>query len=133
MTIILFESICLFSSISASPYSPNHIFHQVIAYLWGLYLPQGSIRGLIAFLLIGGFLIFVFFGHEMFIIIWMDESNKQVVKFHTDLYEKILSIFGTLTASITGFYFGGRYSQNLSDQDAEKGSSVKSGSDSGEG
>ena len=65
--------------------------------LKGLALPQGSIRGLIAFLIVGGFVIFVFFGKEA-----VDKD---------DLYTTVLASFGTLTGAVTGFYFGGRGSE----------------------
>jgi len=52
---------------------------------------------LIAFLIVGGFVIFVFFGKEA-----VDKD---------DLYTTVLASFGTLTGAVTGFYFGGRGSE----------------------
>lgn len=66
--------------------------------LKGLALPEGSIRGLIAFLVVGAFVIFVFFGRRSF-----GESE--------DLYTTVLTAFATLTGTVAGFYFGGRGSQ----------------------
>ena len=66
--------------------------------LRGLALPEGSIRGLIAFLVVGAFVIFVFFGTRSF------PEDK-------DLYTTVLTAFATLTGAVTGFYFGGRGSQ----------------------
>jgi hypothetical protein len=69
--------------------------------LKGLALPEGSIRGLIAFLVVGAFVIFVFFGRRA-----VDDD---------DLFTTVLTAFGTLTGSVTGFYFGGRASQAASE------------------
>jgi hypothetical protein len=52
---------------------------------------------LIAFLVVGAFVIFVFFGRRA-----VDDD---------DLFTTVLTAFGTLTGSVTGFYFGGRASQ----------------------
>ena len=83
--------------------------------LRGLALPNGSIRGLIAFLVIGGFLIFIFVGANIFpteISITDEQGVTTVTKAYDEhLFTTILSAFSTLTGAIAGFYFGGRESQ----------------------
>ena len=64
--------------------------------LKGLALPEGSVRGLLAFLVVGSFIIFIFFGEAAV----TDENFKT-----------ILTAFGTLTGAVTGFYFGTRGAQ----------------------
>lgn len=59
--------------------------------LKGLALPQGSVRALLAFLVLGSFVIFVFFG-------------KNAV--NDDQFNTVLTAFATLTGAVTGFYFG---------------------------
>lgn len=85
--------------------------------LRGLALPNGSIRGLIAFLVIGGFLIFIFVGPKIFIteVTVTDASGVETVTTAYDehLFTTILSAFSTLTGAIAGFYFGGRESQPI--------------------
>ena len=94
-----------------------------------LALPEGSIRGLIAFLVVGGFLIFAFFG-KLALSITTEEivtANGQVImntdipakllmttKADTSLSTTVLTAFGTLTGAVTGFYFGGRSSPSQS-------------------
>lgn len=53
-------------------------------------LPKGSVRALLAVLIVGGFIVFLLLG-----------SNIVV-------FDKILSAFATLTGSVIGFYFGHR-------------------------
>ncbi len=61
--------------------------------LAGLALPKGSVRGLLAFLVLGSFVIFVFFGNNA--------VNEQQ-------FDTVLTAFATLTGAVTGFYFGTR-------------------------
>ena len=94
--------------------------------LKGLGLPEGSIRGLIAFLLVGGFLVFVFFGRPLLSTTVQEPLvvNEKVVmepagegepatpvmiqKPDSTLFTTVLTAFATLTGAVTGFYFGGR-------------------------
>ena len=76
----------------------------------GMALPRGSIRALIAIWVIGSFIIFVFFGREALRSVADDGSG--------DLFEKVLASFTTLVGAISGFYFGGRTGQTLSNPQA---------------
>lgn len=91
--------------------------------LKGLALPEGSIRGLIAFLVVGGFLIFAFFGKPALsttteeivtangqVIMSPDTPAKPLMTTKTDtsLFTTVRTAFGTLTGAVTGFYFGVR-------------------------
>ena len=62
----------------------------------GLNLPRGSIRAILALTIIGSFVIFLVFMPFL-------GGDAQ----HLD---KALVAFGTLTAAVSGFYFGGRAS-----------------------
>jgi ABC-type Fe3+ transport system permease subunit len=94
-----------------------------------LALPEGSIKGLIAFLVVGGFLIFAFFGKPAFSTTTEEivKANGQVImntdmpakplmttKTDTSLFTTFLTAFVTLTGAVTGFYFGGRSSPSQS-------------------
>ena len=83
--------------------------------LRGLALPNGSIRGLIAFLIIAGFLVFAFFGVHIFpteVIEVAKDGTKTITRSYDDaLFNTVLAAFGTLTGAVTGFYFGGRGAQ----------------------
>jgi hypothetical protein len=97
--------------------------------LKGLALPKGSIIGLIAFLVVGGFLIFAFFSKSALsttteeivtangqVIMRTDTLAKPLMTTKTDtsLFTTVLTAFGTLTGAVTGFYFGGRSSPSQS-------------------
>ena len=58
----------------------------------GLNLPAGSVRSMIALLVVGSFVNFLIFGGS-------------VLATH---FDKILAAFGTLSGSVIGFYFGNR-------------------------
>lgn len=62
--------------------------------LKGLNMPAGSIRGMLALLSIGSFLLFLVLGPQI-------PEMK-------DYFDKVLASFGTLTGAIIGFYFGNR-------------------------
>jgi hypothetical protein len=94
-----------------------------------LALPEGSIRGLIAFLVVGGFLIFAFFGKPALptateeivkangqVIMNTDMLAKPLMTTKTDisLFPTVLTAFFTLSGAVTGFYFGGRSSPSQS-------------------
>ncbi|MDH3601177.1 MAG: hypothetical protein OEU26_16275 [Candidatus Tectomicrobia bacterium] len=81
--------------------------------LKGLALPEGSIRGLLAFMVVGAFVIFVFFGGSVLVKEETKTGPDGTVVTRTinsELYTAILTAFGTLTGAVTGFYFGGRTS-----------------------
>ena len=63
---------------------------------------------MIAFLVVGAFVIFVFFG-------------KEATCKDDELYRTVLTAFGTLTGAVTGFYFGGRGSEARDKPKDEKG------------
>ena len=60
----------------------------------GLNLPEGSIRAILALLIVGSFINVLLFGTSM-----LGENFEQVV-----------TAFGTLAGAVTGFYFAGRKS-----------------------
>jgi len=62
--------------------------------LKGLNMPQGSIRGMLALLSVGSFLLFLVLGPQ--------------VPEMKEYFDKVLASFGTLTGAIIGFYFGNR-------------------------
>ncbi len=63
--------------------------------LRGLNLPRGSIRAILALAIVGSFVIFLAF------LPFLEVKNDELI-------DKVLVAFGTLTGSVTGFYFGGR-------------------------
>lgn len=73
--------------------------------LRGLGLPRGSVRSLLAFLVIGSFIIFVFFGKDQL-------STGPPEDPDTSLFETVLASMLTLVGSVTGFYFGARTGQS---------------------
>jgi len=84
--------------------------------LKGLALPEGSVRALIAFLLIGAFVIFVFLGKDAVVVEQTEEKQSEdgtpviVTTEDTGLFTTVLTAFGTLTGAVTGFYFADRRS-----------------------
>ena len=74
--------------------------------LRGLALPKGSVRSVLAFAVIGAFVVFIFFGEDVV----ADEN-----------YDAVLTSLGTLTGAVTGFYFGGRSSQQPPTQGTSSG------------
>ncbi len=64
--------------------------------LKGLLIPRGSVRAMLAFLIAGAFIIFVFMGENAL---------------NDEHFESVLTAFGTLTGAVTGFYFGTRGSE----------------------
>ncbi len=60
----------------------------------GLYLPEGSIRAMLALAIVGAFIIVVILGP---LIDGLKES-----------FDKVLAAFSALTGAVTGFYFGNR-------------------------
>ena len=97
--------------------------------LKGLALPEGSIRGLMAFFVVGGFLNFAFFGKPALststeeivtangrVIIRTDMPAIPFMTVKTDisLFTTVLTAFGTLIGAVTGFYYCGRSSPSQS-------------------
>ena len=60
----------------------------------GLYLPEGSIRAMLALAIVGAFIIVVVLG--------------PLVDGLKDSFDKMLAAFSALTGAVTGFYFGNR-------------------------
>ena len=58
-----------------------------------MYMPRGSVRAMIALLVVGSFINVLVLGH------------------HLQHFTEILAAFGTLSGSIIGFYFGTRGAQ----------------------
>ncbi len=99
------------------------------AALKGLALPAGSIRGLIAFVIIGAFVIFAFFGDDALLTVRTTEepgedgewiAKERVTEFDRDLYNTLLAAFGTLTGAVTGFYFGSRGAQKEAEKEKDE-------------
>ena len=61
-------------------------------------LPRGSVRGVLALSIVGSFVVFL-----VFVPFLSSSANAAIV-------DKVLVAFGTLSGSVTGFYFGGRAS-----------------------
>ena len=61
-----------------------------------MFMPRGSVRAMIALLVVGSFVNVLVLGH------------------HLQHFTEILAAFGTLSGSIIGFYFGTRGAQMLS-------------------
>lgn len=62
--------------------------------LKGLNLPEGSIRGMLALMSVGSFIIVLVLGHGI-----------PEMKEH---FDQVVTAFGTLTGAVIGFYFGNR-------------------------
>ena len=60
--------------------------------LRGLGLPSGSVRAILALLIVGSFVNVLVFGGDVF----------------GDEFEQVITAFGTLAGAVTGFYFAGR-------------------------
>jgi len=70
----------------------------------GLNLPEGSVRAMLALLIVGSFVNVLLFGADVL----------------GDNFEQVITAFGTLAGAVTGFYFAGRKS------DSKEGSLEKS-------
>lgn len=71
--------------------------------LRGLNLPRGSVRAMLALLIVGSFVNILVFGAEVF----------------PDHFEQVITAFGTLAGSVIGFYFGGRQASPPPEQEQE--------------
>jgi hypothetical protein len=67
--------------------------------LRGLALPSGTVRSVLALLVVGGFILFAFTGRGIV------GDNEQ--------FTAVLAAWVTLTGAVTGFYFGSRTGQTL--------------------
>lgn len=67
--------------------------------LRGLALPNGTVRSVLALLVVGGFILFAFTGKGIV------GDNEQ--------FTAVLAAWVTLTGAVTGFYFGSRTGQTL--------------------
>jgi hypothetical protein len=76
--------------------------------LRGLGLPSGSTRSVIALLVVGGFVLFAFFGGAV-----VGDQER---------FAAILGAWITLTGAVSGFYFGARTGQTLGSSIAGTGS-----------
>ena len=92
--------------------------------LRGLNMPRGSIRGILALLVVGSFVNVLVLGGPAL----------------GDSFEIVVSAFGALTGSIIGFYFGSRNATPLQDNtktssqtpsSTDTGASAKTGTDPG--
>ncbi len=60
--------------------------------LKGLNLPEGSVRAILALIIVGSFVNVLIFGSDV-----LDDD-----------FEQVITAFGTLAGAVTGFYFAGR-------------------------
>ena len=74
------------------------------ATLKGLNLPEGSVRAILALLIVGSFVNVLLFGPNLL-------GNH---------FEQVVTAFGTLAGAVTGFYFAGRSSVNNGNSQAGK-------------
>ncbi|MDE0330269.1 MAG: hypothetical protein OXL41_00215 [Nitrospinae bacterium] len=76
--------------------------------LRGLNLPRGSVRAMLALLIVGSFVNILVFGAKVF-------SNH---------YTQIITAFGTLAGAVVGFYFGGRQASPPPGEEQERKNST---------
>lgn len=74
------------------------------AALKGLNLPEGSVRAMLALLIVGSFVNVLLFGPNLL----------------GDHFEQVVTAFGTLAGAVTGFYFAGRSSVNNGNSQTDK-------------
>ena len=78
--------------------------HQNSEQLRGLGLPRGSLRGMLALFIVGSTINFLLFG----------------AKLVGDHFGEVIAALGTLSASVLGFYFGGRTASSPPDTRSTK-------------
>ena len=81
--------------------------------LRGLALPNGSVRSVLALLIVGGFIVFAFIGRGI-----VGEGDE---------FTAVLGAWITLTGTVTGFYFGSRTGQTLAATDNDGNGNGNSG------
>lgn len=116
---LVFLLTLLRSSLSTGPKLPE---------LRGLGLPEGSVRALLAMLVLGGFFIFIFFGVDAVSTertttapkldadgnVVMDGGTvvmETTVETDTELFRTLLPALTTLTGAVSAFYFATRAAQ----------------------
>ena len=93
-SILLFIVLILYPLYSYSKTAEKILGVKEVAFrLRGLNLPNGSIRSMIALIIIGSFINFLVFGAPV-----INSENAT----------NIITAFGTLSGSVVGFYFGSR-------------------------
>ena len=93
--LVWIEVILLLLILLAAPvYAAMRSRHAGSEALKGLNLPEGSVRAMLALLIVGSFVNVLLFGAD-------------VLK---DQFEQVITAFGTLAGAVTGFYFAGRKS-----------------------
>lgn len=73
--------------------------------LKGLGLPEGSIRGMLALISVGSFVILLVLGP---VVLGSGATGGSDATGMKEFFDKSLAAFGTLTGAIIGFYFGNR-------------------------
>ena len=76
----------------------KHLAGAEVPEIRALYLPGGSVRAMLALLIVGSFLIVLAVGPEC--------SAK---------FDQVIAAFGALSGAVIGFYFGARTSQKKDD------------------
>ena len=93
--LFLIESGLLIATLLVAPiYAAWRSRSQHSGPLKGLNLPEGSVRAMLALLIVGSFVNVLLFG--------VNELG--------DSFEQVVTAFGTLAGAVTGFYFAGRTS-----------------------
>ena len=76
--------------ILAGGFIVSYFNREKSAPLKGLNLPKGSVRSMLALMVVGAFVIFLVLGHNV------------------EKFDNVISAFGTLTGAVIGFYFAHR-------------------------
>ena len=93
--LVWIEVVLLLLVLLAAPvYAAVRSRHAGSETLKGLNLPEGSVRAMLALLIVGSFVNVLLFG-------------ASVLGGH---FEQVITAFGTLAGAVTGFYFAGRKS-----------------------
>ena len=86
------EVVLLLLILLAAPiYASMRSVHAGSESLKGLNLPKGSVRAMLALLIVGSFVNALLFGASLL----------------DDHFEQVITAFGTLAGAVTGFYFAG--------------------------
>ncbi|MYA88722.1 MAG: hypothetical protein F4X97_09785 [Boseongicola sp. SB0662_bin_57] len=93
--LVWIEVVLLILVLLAAPvYAAMRSRHAGSEALKGLNLPEGSVRAMLALLIVGSFVNVLLFGASVL----------------GDHFEQVVTAFGTLAGAVTGFYFAGRKS-----------------------
>ena len=79
-----------------------------VSSLRGLLLPNGTIRSILALLIVGSYIIFTIFGYSFIFDIYKSSNASIDVGAITTIYQTIITAFTGLSAAVIGFYFGAR-------------------------